>query len=72
LGRPDVARSHFDQALWMADACRSVPWTARIQHDWATSLGERDRLELARFAADQCGMAALVACCDRVLGDALA
>jgi hypothetical protein len=70
LGRTDQASQHFSEAAGLAERCRSRPWIARIHHDWARSLGERpDLLDSARQTAEQLGMLALVASCDRALND---
>ena len=60
LGRRADAERHFAAALALADRAGSPPWRARVQHDWATALGDRpDLLAAAHATAKALGMGSL-------------
>ena len=57
-GHTDEARRRFGDALAIAGRSGSPVWLARVQHDWATTLGERpDLLEQAHVDGSTAGHA---------------
>jgi hypothetical protein len=70
MGRDQDAESHFAAALGLAERSGSPVWRARVQHDWAVSLGARpDLLVAAGRTARQVGMAALAERCRLALAE---